>query len=374
MIPKNFFLVLNKLYVSSLIYQLLNLVSSQFGKNELPWRPRQVLADLDSPVISLPNGNMCDELRPGLSVVVPAYNVENYIIDCLQSITSQSIDVPIEVIVVDDGSTDNTGEFIDDFAVQHSCISVIHQKNRGLSGARNSGLAVAQREYVAFIDSDDVLPRNALQSLLDAFDPDQYDYISGLWSSMSENGTNIKLAETTRTHGAPWGRIYKRRIWDDISFPEGLWFEDSVQEYCVATRYREQLLARSVYNRRQRSTSITHVATKNYKSLDSYWIVEEMLQWCKQLHIPFNQHLYELTVRQFGPLLYWRTLFLNDVQRRALFACCCDLLASYKEFDEYAVQGSDAFMALEHSLRSRNYQLWERVCLLRKNADYSLSI
>lgn len=90
---------------------------------------------------------------PKVSVIIPIYNVEKYLGKCIDSVLAQTLD-DLEVILVDDGSTDGSPEICDEYA-RHSNVTVIHQKNKGLSAARNSGMRAAKGEYVAFIDSDD---------------------------------------------------------------------------------------------------------------------------------------------------------------------------------------------------------------------------
>lgn len=91
-----------------------------------------------------------------LSIIVPVYNVKNYLSDCLDSILNQTYR-DFEMILVDDGSTDGSGELCDQYAAQDERISVIHQKNQGLSVTRNHGIARAKGEYLMFVDSDDYL-------------------------------------------------------------------------------------------------------------------------------------------------------------------------------------------------------------------------
>ena len=91
-----------------------------------------------------------------ITFIVPVYNVEKYIYRCVQSILKQSYS-NIEVILVDDGSTDASGEIIDEMASEDVRIKVIHQKNSGVSTARNSGLMTASGEYILFIDGDDYI-------------------------------------------------------------------------------------------------------------------------------------------------------------------------------------------------------------------------
>lgn len=100
-----------------------------------------------------------------LSIVVPVYNVERYIKECVNSLIEQKYK-NIEIILVDDGSTDNGGKICDELAKEYSCINVIHQENQGLPGAKNTGLKNAVGEYIAFIDSDDLVHPNMFEALI----------------------------------------------------------------------------------------------------------------------------------------------------------------------------------------------------------------
>ena len=102
-----------------------------------------------------------------LSIIVPVYNVEKYIRTCVESIFRQGLDESIfEVIIVNDGTKDNSMEMIADIIKTHSNISVIEQENQGLSVARNNGIAAAKGEYIFMPDSDDLLIDNSLPFLL----------------------------------------------------------------------------------------------------------------------------------------------------------------------------------------------------------------
>ena len=103
-----------------------------------------------------------------ISVVVPIYNTKPYLVECIESILDQKINVPIEVLLIDDGSTDGCGEICDKYAARDARVRVIHQENQGLSVARNAGINAARGRYYAFIDSDDVVLPRFLQTLYDA--------------------------------------------------------------------------------------------------------------------------------------------------------------------------------------------------------------
>ena len=103
-----------------------------------------------------------------VSIIVPIYNTEKYLPKCLDSIINQTYQ-GLEIILVDDGSTDNSGKIADDYALKDKRIKVIHQKNQGQSTARNTGLAKATGDYISFIDSDDEIKNNFIEELLSPY-------------------------------------------------------------------------------------------------------------------------------------------------------------------------------------------------------------
>lgn len=113
-----------------------------------------------------------------LSIIVPVYNVETYLRKCVESLLDQ--DLPpsdFEIILVDDGSTDSSGDLCDAFAADHTNIHVIHQQNKGLSGARNTGIAAASGKYIQFVDSDDYLSPNVFGGLIRQIEDQQLDIL-----------------------------------------------------------------------------------------------------------------------------------------------------------------------------------------------------
>ena len=106
--------------------------------------------------------------KPTITVIVPVYKAMATLDRCVESIVSQQTEEPIACILVDDGSPDDSGKMCDAWAARDPRVTVIHQEDRGVSGARNAGLAAAGSEYIVFLDSDDALRPGALQAALDA--------------------------------------------------------------------------------------------------------------------------------------------------------------------------------------------------------------
>lgn len=115
---------------------------------------------------------------PLVSIIIPVYNTEKYVCRCLESVLLQSYK-NIEVIVVNDGSTDSSGEICEGFALMDRRVVVHHQSNQGVSSARNFGISVASGKYIFFADSDDVVPKDSIKSLLDSTNSCDYGLVMG---------------------------------------------------------------------------------------------------------------------------------------------------------------------------------------------------
>ena len=144
-----------------------------------------------------------------VSIIVPVYNVEKYIDRCINSIIDQDY-ANWELILIDDGSTDNSGKRCDQYASERSNIYVIHQKNQGVSTARNVGIQIAKGEYFLFVDSDDWISPQMLSSMLgknkdaDLIVCDSYDVIT------DEDGNN-----TIKPHRT-WGKSITNDMYYDV--------------------------------------------------------------------------------------------------------------------------------------------------------------
>ena len=182
---------------------------------------------------------------PKISVVVPVYNVEDFLTPCLESLVAQTVD-DFEVVMVDDGSTDGSVAIAREFAGRDDRFRIVSQANGGLSKARNTGMEVAEGEYLAFLDSDDVLPPNAYELLLGALEKTGSDFATGNVHRLTRFGTAQSpflaraFTETRmKTHvtkyrpliadRTAWNKLWRRSFWDrhGFRFPEGRLFEDS---------------------------------------------------------------------------------------------------------------------------------------------------
>ncbi|WP_434098970.1 CDP-glycerol glycerophosphotransferase family protein [Streptomyces xantholiticus] len=180
-----------------------------------------------------------------LSIVVPVYNVEDFLGECLRSIAEQSLR-DIEVVMVDDGSTDGSRAITRQFADEDERFRLVTQENAGLGAARNTGIREARGEFLAFVDSDDVVPPDAYEKMLASLDASGSDFVSGNVSRLRASGKvqqspmfREPMAKSrTATHVTRhWpllydriacNKVFRRAFWDrhGLAFPEGVLFED----------------------------------------------------------------------------------------------------------------------------------------------------
>lgn len=184
-----------------------------------------------------------------LSIIVPVYNVEQYLTKCIESLLAQTLK-EIEIILVDDGSTDKSSKICDQYALKDERIKVIHKTNGGLSEARNKGIEAAKGEYLGFLDSDDWVETNFYQYLYKLIqntraDIAQCDFVYAYDESIKIEFNNIVKenvytgiealgllygSECVRTV-VVWNKIYRRELFKNIRYPKGKLYEDEFTTY-----------------------------------------------------------------------------------------------------------------------------------------------
>ena len=301
------------------------------------------------------------EAELDISVIIPVYNVERYVGACLESVLAQELDGTFEVIAVIDGSKDRSEEVVRSFS-QDKRLRIISQSNAGLSAARNTGIAQAKGRWLAFVDSDDMLAPGHFDSLYKRAQMGDCDIVGSLWRRMSEDGTVGELGETHRTCMAPWGRLYKREVWEKLRFPVGCWYEDLITPCCIDPLFREVFIEDAGYLYRSRPGSIVEETSTNPKALDAFWAMDEMLSWRSDLGIALEQADWDRILWLLGPLLMGRTTFLNNKARQALFSACCDMVASLSELADIHTSRSGFWCDIERALREYRYELWCLAC------------
>lgn len=236
-----------------------------------------------------------------VSVIVPVYNVEEYLEECLNSIVNQSFK-NLEIIVVNDGSTDNSYNIIRNFSEKYKNIKVINQENSGLSEARNSGIKVATGKYIMFVDSDDFLNLDMIEKMYDKAEENKCSLIICdlmlYWSKYKQKVyNNIKEDEKKRYTSKElyeiflsnkmncqvMNKLYRKDIWEinNLFFEKGAYYEDIIPTFKVLDFYKEAMFINEpLYMYRMREGSITHSAS-NKKVFDLVNAINKAKEYAK---------------------------------------------------------------------------------------------
>ena len=271
-------------------------------------------------------------------MIIPVFNVEEYLRECLDSITQLKA-VTWEAILVDDGSTDTSGQICDEYATQDSRFRVIHQKNAGVSAARNVGLDAAKGEWIWFVDSDDSINPDFEISNLEVFDDADYvlfdmrKFHDGeeLKSLEHQKGTvkctdlskNDFLCKYQCNHHQ---RLFYKKTWVMIDHHQRLAFslgtrvgEDLEFQYKHLIRcQRPARLDAVLYNYRLREGSATQDDSYRRKNLEDLpQVIERLLKWCKDENVKPEPWL-EMRIQQMFQNLLYSASLVKGVNKKAL--------------------------------------------------------
>lgn len=267
-----------------------------------------------------------------VSIIIPAYNVADYITTCLDSIESQSYR-EVEVIIVDDGSTDQTAKVVQDYQQKHSLnITLLHQENQGVQVARQKGFEAASGDYVLWMDSDDWLEINALQRLSEKVDQCDVDLICFNYQFIRSDGqirpAALHLEEVNQEslttcllnsslNGSLWNKLIKREflIKNQVLLPQDLYYgEDLASLFLIASLTPTvSVITEVLYNYYLRPSSVSNKkGTSIYTLPKSLYYIQNLLHakrgYEQQLDLFLYLHLY-----------YYRVVLESDSQVRSYF-------------------------------------------------------
>lgn len=275
-----------------------------------------------------------------LSIIIPCYNVEKYVRECIESVLNQKTDFKYEIIVINDGSKDGTLNVLREYEYKSNII-LIDQKNKGFSGARNTGLQYVQGEYLMFVDSDDRLAENAIENLLSVAYKENFEIVEGRYVLFSEKSILFeeKIDEKERIKpiqdlkGYPWAKVIKSSLFQSLIFPEKYWFEDTIMKFLVYSRVKKVMqIYDIVYEYRKNNLGITITSKKNKKAIDSTWITELMIDNLKIFNIKITQEIYEEFINQCW-INCQRVFHLDKNIRKIIFSYQSYILKKMGDFE-----------------------------------------
>ncbi len=231
--------------------------------------------------------------RTLISIVVPVYNVEQYIEACMDSLLAQTY-TNIEILAVNDGSKDHSLDLLNAYAKKDDRVIVLNKENGGLSDARNYGMKHMKGEYVAFVDSDDLVSPRYIEAMYEAIVKEdleiavcdmQYFYEDSSEVKQSSGGsfTVSNCKETPSLialNNSSCNKLFKKELFDDVEFPVGWFYEDLATIPLVV--YKAKRIGKvneALYDYRQRSGSIAHTASQ--KIFDIYKAIQRVEDYVK---------------------------------------------------------------------------------------------
>ena len=286
------------------------------------------------------------------SIIVPVYNAEQYIKKCLASIERQKTQFKIQVIIVNDGSTDSTDGILEEYCKKVNW-KVIRQNNRGLSAARNVGITHSQGRYLMFVDADDTLTDNSIENLLKVAFSYQADLVVGGHSDvLPDDNTviyekkyeNMQMSPLGTVTGHVWAKIFDRKLFAHLQFPEGYWYEDSILAHIVFPMVTNAYtISDNVYTHVVNPEGIVNRSYRTPRAVESLYILEKLLE---------EKHLFGLchTFQDFEQflravrLIYARTCVCNIKVARSIFSVQCDIFSRFY---------SEKYCERSHDLLSR---------------------
>lgn len=308
-----------------------------------------------------------------LSIVMPAYNVEKYIKECIESIINQRTKYKYELLIINDGATDNTDQIVRKIQDEH--IKYIIQENKGLSGARNTGINNSVGKYIMFVDSDDVMCDGSIEAMMDAIINNGADISVGgyyLFTDETDKQYFIDKArvidndssEAVKNPGYAWGKIYKRSLFNEIRFPLDAWYEDTlVCSVLYRMAKKIAVIEQPIYGYRINPEGISKTARSSAKSIDHYWVMEHALELSDRLGLEHDEVLYDLVFNHMSTFLYRRMSLMQDEVIKATFLAACNMLDKIRP-DGYLIEGNIMKKDLEKAFQTRNYKLWKLASFL----------
>lgn len=289
-----------------------------------------------------------------LSIVVPSYNYVDKIDENIQSILKQKTRYTFELIIVDDGSTDGTQNVLKKYI---NCINVkvIFQSNMGIAGARNTGINTSTGKYLMFVDCDDRLHDDIVEALLDRAYEGDNDIVMCGHNLVKEKGGNIvdiipniytkynlmgyeNNDEIMNYAGLPWGKVYKRNLFDSVRFFPLYWYEDTIIQFLIFTQCKNFSFIPKIgydYKWNENNFSHTQEASKNSKVIDRYWLLVTIIEQYKKNDMPIDVRFYTLLIRHLSMYYYKNISILNTNVVEALFILANDLLVKYQPGEPY---------------------------------------
>lgn len=277
--------------------------------------------------------------EPAVSIIVPAYNVENYIERCLFSLVKQTFK-NIEILVIDDGSDDMTSDIVNAFSSMDSRIKVIHQKNQGLSVARNKGIDLSIGKYIAFVNSDDCVDEDFIEKLYIAITQNDCDIAAStivrkrkfsqkyrvhykeeqIYSTLEDKLNVCRIPEGCYI----WNKLYKASLVKTHKFEEGVYYEDVLWTPAILRDSGKLVtVSNTNYYYWVNKGSVVKKAQSPQKQKNAYNTKKYIINFYKENGIELSEKAKNITksIKYFSGIPILKTKEYNGIETTILFGC-----------------------------------------------------
>lgn len=314
-----------------------------------------------------------------LSIIVPLYNSAALIDDLIDSLVNQITRYTFEILLVDDGSSDETYSVAKSLEIRYPrLITAFHQENSGIASARNLGVEKSRGNYIGFIDHDDRVESNYIETLvaiskhfnvgcaLCGYDINEPDGQIVVRKPVKGMYRTCEMDNLYKLGGFVWAGIYRRSMFDKIQFPDGCWYEDIIT---VPILYRQSdtivTVDKILYHKYEHGNNAAKVLwrTGNFKCIEQLYLAEDLIGANDALELPLNESLLMSIVNELSAVLWARTRGLGFTMQKHIFLVAADILRKMTE-DEDLVLAKGLFSKLGlndayyEAFTKRDYTLW----------------
>ena len=336
-----FIKIIRRLRINLMLYRVLDFLHLSRTVEVGEARAQQAFSYLNSIYPYRDTSCLCSHtINPlyDLHIIVPAYQQEQYICDCIDSILSQKTKYSYFLTIVNDGSTDGTSALLEKYANKEN-LEIISQENSGLSEARNSGMKAIKGKYLMFVDSDDVLSSGAIENLMDKAFAENADIVEGSFCVVDDEHQILRSEKHSSYVGSEWrgmlsgyawGKVYRAQLFAHYKFPKGLWFEDTIMSFLIYPLcHKIVTIPQDVYHYRMNNMGISALSQGKPKVVDTLWITSLLLKECLSGGANGKDDLLQVYLGQVKMNFQRIETLLDYKACKASFYCHRNLLLKY---------------------------------------------
>lgn len=311
-----------------------------------------------------------------LSIVVPVYNYAELIGKNIESVLNQKTKYKYQLVLVDDGSTDGARDVLLSYK-DNPNVKIVFQENQGIAGARNTGIENAVGKYLMFLDCDDEIHDDMVETLLDKAYEKDCDIVMCAHNLVKEKDGNVidvipnvypdkdlmkygNEAKILNFAGLPWCKVYKREMFDDVRYFPKYWYEDTIIQWLIFSKSKNFVYIPKIeyeYRWYEKNFSHTQNNRKNPKTIDSYWLLIAILEQYEKIGLPYDKKFYIMLLTHLSVYYYPAFANLDSEVIEAMFILANELLEKYKPEKPYKLPYM--LKVVEESILTKDIELWK---------------